>query len=86
MAEQIKAFFQKHRFAVLVGILGLLVAVLFLCLGFWRTVLLGLLVGIGVNIGIKLDRNMSFAEILLSWGQFWRKLVSIIRSWFHSRS
>lgn len=86
MAEQIRAFFRKHRFAVLIGAIGILVAIFFFSLGFWRTILLALLAATGINIGVKLDRGMTFAEILLSWGQFWRKLIGIIRSWFRGRS
>lgn len=43
--------------ALVGGALGLIVAVLFLTLGFWRTVLIVVLVALGAGIGALADRR-----------------------------
>lgn len=85
MMEQIKAFWSQHRGAILGCVTGILGAILLLSIGFWRTLLIALLVALGINIGIKRDRGMSFTEILLSWVQFWKRIGGIIGSWFRNR-
>ena len=85
MTEQIKAFYAAHRGAVLGCLAGIVGAILLLTLGFWRTLLIALLVALGVNIGKKRDQDMSFSDILLSYIQFWRRVGGIAAAWFRDR-
>ena len=50
-------FCREHRFTILFIVLGLLIAILFMTIGFWRTMLLVLVVGLFFLIGLLLDRN-----------------------------
>lgn len=56
--------FPGHEHAVIGGISGLLVAVLFFLLGFWRTVLVCLLVFCGVAIGQYLDGDPRIVNLV----------------------
>lgn len=56
--------FPGHEHAVIGGIAGLLVAVLFFLLGFWRTVLVCLLVFCGVAIGQYLDGDPRIVNLV----------------------
>lgn len=47
----------KHKGAVLGGLLGLIIAVLILIIGFWKALLVLLLVGIGIVLGMAIDGN-----------------------------
>ena len=46
------------------GALGLIVAVLFLTLGFWRTVLIVVLVALGAGIGALADRGRRLWDVV----------------------
>ena len=50
-------FCKEHRWTVLLVCIGLVFAILFMTIGFWRTLLLVLLVGAAFVIGMLLDRN-----------------------------
>ena len=52
-----KNFILNHKGAVTGGIAGLIVALLILIIGFWKAVLVFLLIGAGVVIGMLLDGN-----------------------------
>lgn len=47
----------KHKGAFLGGLLGLIIAVLILIIGFWKALLVLLLVGIGIVLGMAIDGN-----------------------------
>jgi len=54
-----KDFIIKHKGAFAGGLIGMVVAVLMLLLGFWKTVLVFLFIGIGVLVGMSMDgRNI----------------------------
>lgn len=61
--EEILRLIRAHLFALLGGALGLLAAVLFLTLGFWRTVLIVLLISLGAGIGHLYDRGRRLWEV-----------------------
>lgn len=50
--------------ALVGGALGLIVAVLFLTLGFWRTVLIVVLVALGAGIGALADRGRRLWDVV----------------------
>ncbi|MBN2880070.1 MAG: DUF2273 domain-containing protein [Clostridia bacterium] len=47
----------KHKGAFAGGLIGMVVAVLMLLLGFWKTILVILFIGIGVVAGMSMDGN-----------------------------
>lgn len=52
----------------IVGFLGfLLIAILFLTLGFWKTVLIIVLCLIGIGVGYIKDRRQDFMNFLNRW-------------------
>ena len=51
-------------YALVGGALGLIVAVLFLTLGFWRTVLIVVLVALGAGIGALADRGRRLWDVV----------------------
>ncbi|WP_082420173.1 DUF2273 domain-containing protein [Lagierella massiliensis] len=56
-AKRIKNFFKFHWNEFKYGLTGLIIAILFLTLGFWRTILIILLVLLGKMIGQVKDNN-----------------------------
>jgi len=61
---ELLSLLRRYFFAILGGVLGLIFAVLFLTIGFWRTLLILVLMGGGVFGGIILDRKESFVNFL----------------------
>ena len=55
---------RAHLYALVGGALGLIVAVLFLTLGFWRTVLIVVLVALGAGIGALADRGRRLWDVV----------------------
>lgn len=55
--EKLTQFCKEHKWTVILVAIGLLFAILFLTIGFWRTLLLVVLVGIAFFLGMLLDRN-----------------------------
>ena len=55
--EKFTDFCKEHKWTVLLVCVGLLFAILFMTIGFWRTLLLVALVGVATFIGMLLDRN-----------------------------
>ena len=57
MKEWLKQFYGEHKWLCIMAVAALVLGILFLCIGFWRTLLLAILVAFGVLIGTLLDRG-----------------------------
>ena len=57
MKEWFKKFYGEHKWLTIMAAAALVLGILFLCIGFWRTLLLAALVTVGVLIGTLLDRG-----------------------------
>ena len=57
MKEWLKQFYGEHKWLSILVVAALVLGILFLCIGFWRTLLLAVLVALGVLIGTLLDRG-----------------------------
>lgn len=57
MKEWLKQFYAEHKWQCVMAAAALVLGILFLCIGFWRTLLLAVLVALGVLIGTLLDRG-----------------------------
>jgi len=57
MKERLKQFYAEHRWLTVSAVSALVLGILFLCIGFWRTILLAFLVALGVLVGTLLDRG-----------------------------
>lgn len=55
--DRLTEFYKEHKWAVILVACGLVLAVLLMTIGFWRTILLLVLVGIALLLGVLLDRN-----------------------------
>ena len=55
--EQFLAFCKEHRFAILLTVIGLVIAIFLMTIGFWRTILLVFVVGLFLVLGVLLDKN-----------------------------
>ena len=62
--EDVLRLIRAHLYALGGGALGLIVAVLFLTLGFWRTVLIVVLVALGAGIGVLADRGRRLWDVV----------------------
>ena len=62
--EDVLRLIRSHWYALVGGALGLIVAVLFLTLGFWRTVLIVVLVALGAGIGALADRGRRLWDVV----------------------
>lgn len=62
--EDVLRLIRAHLYALVGGALGLIVAVLFLTLGFWRTVLIVVLVALGAEIGALADRGRRLWDVV----------------------
>ena len=62
--EDVLRLIRAHLYALVGGALGLIVAVLFLTLGFWRTVLIVVLVALGSGIGALADRGRRLWDVV----------------------
>ncbi len=62
--EDVLRLIRAHLYALVGGALGLIVAVLFLTLGFWRTVLIIVLVALGAGIGALADRGRRLWDVV----------------------
>ena len=51
------AFVKEHKFTILLLLIGLLLAILFFTIGFWRTILLALILAICFFLGFLLDKG-----------------------------
>ncbi len=50
-------FLKKYKFTIILSLLGLILAVLFFTIGFWRTLLLLLILALCFLIGYLLDQS-----------------------------
>ena len=57
MKDWLKQFYSEHKWLTIMAAAALVLGILFLCIGFWRTLLLALLVALGVLIGTLMDRG-----------------------------
>ncbi|MBQ6146006.1 MAG: DUF2273 domain-containing protein [Clostridia bacterium] len=57
MKDWIKNFYEEHKWLSIMAVGALVLGILFLCIGFWRTLLLAVLVALGVLVGTLLDRG-----------------------------
>lgn len=64
-------FFKAHKFTILLVLFGLILTILFFTIGFWRTILLILILALCLFAGILLDKGG--AE---GFRDFFRKLFS----------
>ena len=62
--EDVLRLIRAHLYALVGGALGLIVAVLFLTLGFWRTVLIVVLIALGAGIGALADRGRRLWDVV----------------------
>ena len=62
--EDVLRLIRAHLYALVGGALGLIVAVLFLTLGFWRTALIVVLVALGAGIGALADRGRRLWDVV----------------------
>lgn len=68
--EVIKTWLLLNKGKAIGGGIGLLIAVLMISIGFWRTMLIVLLVSLGASVGAQVDDR----EKLNRWlERFWRK-------------
>ena len=56
--------FEKHGHALIYGLLGFLIALLILLIGFWPTFLLSIFAAIGVLIGTYQDGSIQLKRLL----------------------
>ena len=57
MKDWLIRFYGEHKWLSILAVAALVLGILFLCIGFWRTLLLALLVALGVLIGTLMDRG-----------------------------
>ena len=57
MKDWIITFYSEHKWLSIMVIAALVLGILFLCIGFWRTLLLAALIAVGVLIGTLLDKG-----------------------------
>ena len=57
MKEWLKQFYGEHKWLTTRAAAALVLGILFMCIGFWRTLRLALLVAVGVLMGSLLDRG-----------------------------
>lgn len=63
---------KPFRWRLLLTALGLLVAILFLTLGFARTVLILLCCAVGFVLGICRDKGISLVQKAMLWRERWK--------------
>ncbi|WYJ96233.1 hypothetical protein DOK67_0000497 [Enterococcus sp. DIV0212c] len=62
-----------YRNQIIFTILAILIAILFMTIGFWKTILLVVLTGIGYFIGTAQDEKRSISSILASIQAFFER-------------
>ena len=55
--ERFLEFVKTHKFTVLFVLIGLLLAILFFTIGFWRTILLAVILAVCFLLGYLLDKS-----------------------------
>lgn len=61
--DALRNLWEHHTNSVIAVIVALILFLLFLGIGFWRTLLLLILVGIGLVVGLYLDGNRTVLEL-----------------------
>ena len=64
MPEAVKEFLRKYGGRALGSAAGLVIAILFLTLGFFRTILIVLCIGVGFGLGMLKDSKEEFLEFV----------------------
>lgn len=57
MEDGFETFFQKHKFTILIVLIGLILMILFFTIGFWKTILLALILALCFFVGYLLDKG-----------------------------
>lgn len=65
--QQVIDFLKAYKWRVVGFLAFLIIAILFLTLGFWKTILIILLCLIGIGIGYIKDRKQDFMNFLNRW-------------------
>ncbi|WP_251518077.1 MULTISPECIES: DUF2273 domain-containing protein [unclassified Staphylococcus] len=65
--QQIINFFKEYKWRIIGFLAFLIIALLFLNIGFWSTILIIVLCLIGVGIGYTKDRTQDFLNFLNRW-------------------
>ncbi|MCU5745114.1 DUF2273 domain-containing protein [Staphylococcus sp. SQ8-PEA] len=65
--QQVIDFVKAYQWRVVGFLAFLIIAILFLTLGFWKTILIVLLCLIGIGIGYIKDRKQDFMNFLNRW-------------------
>lgn len=55
--SKLKEFYKAHKYAIIFVAIAIVLAVLFFTIGFWRSLLLFVLIGVFFLIGFLLDQN-----------------------------
>lgn len=50
-------FIKKYKFTILLSLIGLILAILFFTIGFWRTIVLALILALCFLVGYLLDQS-----------------------------
>lgn len=73
--EKASEFFQKNKFKICLALIGLIVAILMLTIGFFRTLLIVLLTSLCFGYGFLIDKfGFSGANAVIA--EFFKKLFS----------
>ena len=65
--QQLINIFKAFKWRIIVFLAFLLIAILFLTIGFWKTILIIVLCLIGIGIGYIKDRTQDFMNFLNRW-------------------
>ena len=57
MKDWLIQFYGEHKWLSILAVAAPVLGILFLCIGFWRTLLLAVMVALGVIIGTLVDRG-----------------------------
>ena len=65
MTRQVfRQFVTEHWGKIIGGLAGLIIGLVFIIFGFWRSLFIFLCVGLGIYLGMILDRNESLRGLL----------------------
>lgn len=56
--------FERYRYPIIGGIIGCIIAVCIFTIGFWKMILLFLLIGLGIFVGLYLQRTGIIEQLL----------------------
>lgn len=55
--SKLKEFYRAHKFAIIFVAIAIVLCILFFTIGFWRSLLLFVIIGVFFLIGFLLDQN-----------------------------